>query len=98
VATHVDTEENAMASVGIRELKQNTSAVLRRVREGGEEVEITLHGRVVARLVPVIRQTNASDRRVRSVWSDIDRLAEEIGSRWPRGVTAARAVRDTRRG
>jgi len=86
-----------MASVGIRELKQQTSAVLRRVREGGEELEVTLRGRVIARLVPVVR-TKASQRRVRSAWSDIDRLAAEIGARWPRGVSATRAVREARRG
>ena len=42
-----------MLTVGVRELKQRTSDVLRRVRERGEEVEVTLRGRVVARLVPV---------------------------------------------
>jgi prevent-host-death family protein len=39
---------------GRRELKQRTSAVLRRVRERGEEVEVTLRGRVIARLVPAL--------------------------------------------
>jgi len=37
--------------VGIRALQQNASAVVRRVSEG-HVVEITDHGRVVARLVP----------------------------------------------
>lgn len=41
-----------MASVGIRELRQRASELLRRV-EGGERIEITDRGRPVAVLAPV---------------------------------------------
>ncbi|HEY4028587.1 MAG TPA: type II toxin-antitoxin system prevent-host-death family antitoxin [Candidatus Dormibacteraeota bacterium] len=41
-----------MDQVGIRELKQNASAVIRRVM-AGETVEVTDHGRPVARIVPL---------------------------------------------
>lgn len=41
-------------SVGIRELRQQASAVLRRVR-GGEVVEVTDHGHPIARIVPLAR-------------------------------------------
>ena len=41
-----------MSSVGIRELKINASAIVRRVREHGEVIDITDHGEVVARLIP----------------------------------------------
>jgi prevent-host-death family protein len=41
-----------MESIGIRELNQNTSQILARVR-GGETVEITDRGHPIARLVPV---------------------------------------------
>jgi prevent-host-death family protein len=40
------------ASVGIRALQQNASAVIARVASG-ETVEVTDRGRLVARLVPV---------------------------------------------
>jgi prevent-host-death family protein len=40
-----------MKSVGIRQLQQHASAVIRDV-QAGEVVEITQRGRVVARLVP----------------------------------------------
>lgn len=85
-----------MGSVGVRELRQHTSEVLRRVRDGEEEVEITFRGRVVARLVPVRRSVRR--RAGRAVWSDLDALAREIGRRWPKGVGAARAVAEGRRG
>lgn len=39
-------------TVGIRELKQQTSAVLRRV-VAGEVVEVTDHGHPIARIVPL---------------------------------------------
>jgi prevent-host-death family protein len=41
-----------MTSVGIRELRQNASAVIRRVA-AGESVEVTDRGRPVARIVPL---------------------------------------------
>ena len=41
-----------MTRVGIRELRQNASAVLRRV-EAGEIIEVTDRGRAVARIVPM---------------------------------------------
>lgn len=41
-----------MTTVGVRELRQQASVLLERVA-AGEVVEITNHGRPVARLVPV---------------------------------------------
>ena len=40
-----------MGTVGLRELRQDASALVRRV-EGGEEIDITVAGRLAARLVP----------------------------------------------
>jgi prevent-host-death family protein len=40
-----------MLSTGIRELKNNLSRFVRRI-EAGERVAVTVHGRVVAELVP----------------------------------------------
>jgi prevent-host-death family protein len=45
--------EGDMLTVGIRELKQQASELIRKVREDGAEVQITYHGKVVALLVPV---------------------------------------------
>jgi prevent-host-death family protein len=41
-----------MTTVGIRELRQNASAVLRMV-VAGETVEVTDHGHPIARIVPL---------------------------------------------
>ena len=45
-----------MQTVGLRELRQDASELIRRV-EAGEEIEITVSGRPAARLVPVGRKT-----------------------------------------
>jgi len=42
-----------MPVVGIRELKIHASAILRRVRDEGEEYVITFHGRPVGMLIPI---------------------------------------------
>ena len=85
-----------MRAIGVRELKAQTSRILQRVREKGEEVEVTYRGRVVARLIPVSQRTSGA-RRQAAVWSDLDRVAAEIGARWPAGRTAAATVREGRR-
>jgi prevent-host-death family protein len=86
-----------MRSVGVRELKQRTSEVLRKVRQRQERVEVTLRGEVVAILVPVGRH-RARKSRGSAVWTDVDRLAREVTARWPRGIGAAEAVSEGRRG
>ena len=86
-----------MKSVGVRELKENAGRVLRRVREEQVAVEITYHGRAIARLVPVPPPAKGEPKKLAKLWSDLDRLSEEIGARWTKGVTAAGAVREQRR-
>jgi prevent-host-death family protein len=49
--------------VGVRELRQNLSVYLRRVGEG-ETLEVTEHGRPVARLTPLPRGTTTLDRLI----------------------------------
>ena len=85
-----------MRSIGVRELKLHTSQVLRRVRERGEQIEVTYRGRAVARIIPVARPA-AQRRDAAGIWSDLDKLAVEIGARW-RGAGGGReAVREGRR-
>lgn len=85
-----------MITVGIRELKQQTSKILRQVREKGEIIEITYHGETVARLVPVT-PPETSHEDVAAVWADLDQLTAEISARWPEGVSAVEAIREVRR-
>jgi prevent-host-death family protein len=77
-----------MITVGVRELKQQTSQLIRRVRENGDEILVTHHGKVVARILPVA--PGAEDAR--QAWENLDLLALEISKRWPHGVSAVQAV------
>jgi prevent-host-death family protein len=87
--------EVAMVTVGVRELKQQTSELIRLVRETGKQVQVTYHGKVVALLVPV--ESAAGGDSEKHAWDELDSLAAEIGARWPKGVSAAQAVSETRR-
>ncbi len=49
--------DDGMTDVPVRELRNDTAGVLRRV-EAGEHVVITVHGRQVARLVPIDDQSS----------------------------------------
>lgn len=85
-----------MATVGVRELKEQTSKILRRVREEGEIIEITYHGQPIARLVP-ITPAPPEEEELAAYWADLEQLAAEIEAKWPEGVSAVDAVRDVRR-
>ena len=65
-----------VTTVGLRELRQQASELLRRV-EGGEQVLITVAGRPSARLVP-------ADTRTWRPWADIAELFHgPVDPTWP---------------
>ena len=83
-------------SVGIRELHAKASSILRRVREKNESVDVTYHGDVIARIVPV-NPPPGSPEQASAAWTDLDRLAGEIGEHWHGGQSAAEVVSVGRR-
>jgi prevent-host-death family protein len=86
-----------MDTIGVRELKDNLSSVLQRVRLKRETIDITYHGQTVARLVPVEPPPPAVDE-IEALMADLATLAAEIGRQWPPGVSAVEAVAEGRRG
>jgi antitoxin (DNA-binding transcriptional repressor) of toxin-antitoxin stability system len=89
-----------MRSVGVRELKEHTSEILRQLRESGEMVDITYRGRVIARLVPVGQpqvEMPVDKAKLREFWARWDELSAEISAGWPEGVSAEDAINDVRR-
>ncbi len=86
-----------MKTVGIRELKEHTSEILRELQQNRETVEVTNRGEVVALLIPVNKQKHSLEPPDRAIWADMDRLTAEISARWPKDVSAVDAVRDVRR-
>lgn len=85
-----------METVGIRELKAHTSAILRRVRQQRETIKITYRGEVVATLTPV-EPDDARPAQLSEIWAEVDALAAEIGARWPTGIGLRAALEDVRR-
>ncbi|MDO8209744.1 type II toxin-antitoxin system Phd/YefM family antitoxin [Conexibacter sp. CPCC 206217] len=75
-----------MSSVGVRELRQNLSRYLERVKEGAS-LDVTEHGRVVARLSP------AGER----VSDEYSALAAEHGATLPRASLNELIAQRTRR-
>ena len=73
---NVDTMSN---TVGIRELRQQTSRVLKRV-VAGEVVEVTEHGHPIARIVPLrpsaLEQLTAEGRATEAAADLLDLLDE----------------------
>ena len=57
------TDEHARDRVGVRELRQNLSVYLRRVKTG-EALEVTERGHVVARLVPAREDESVLERLI----------------------------------
>jgi prevent-host-death family protein len=84
-----------MVTVGIRDLKQQASELVRQVRESGNPVQITYHGKVVAMLVPV-EQSAGSEQEVQA-WAALDELAAQIGQQWPQDASATQTVVEGRR-
>lgn len=84
-----------MDRIGIRELKEHTSDVLRRVREDEESFEVSYHGKVIARVIPVSEPKVSISHD--EFWQEWDRLTDEVDKNWPASVTAAEAVREDRR-
>ncbi len=85
-----------METVGIRELKERASEIIRQVREVGAVYQITNHGRVVAIINPVEPRA-MSQEELAVFWRDWDALGDEISRDWPAAVSAAEAVGGDRR-
>ena len=73
-----------MSLIGVRELRQKTSEVIRKVREQGAEYVITYQGRPVAILLPLDAEqaekgvVEASKKAVLDNWARYELLAEEL--------------------
>ena len=78
-----------MSLIGVRELRQQASEVIRRVREESAEYVITYRGRPVAILLPLDagqaekEMVQAGKRAVLDNWERYELLAEELRRAWP---------------
>jgi prevent-host-death family protein len=84
-----------MASVGVRELKEHTSEIVRRVRDDGETIDITYRGEVVATIVP---KSKPSSLEIDTFWDRVAKLRRDIAANMgAESVDSAELVREQRR-
>lgn len=86
-------------TVGVRELKNQASRIIRAVREDLSEYVVTLRGEPVAILRPL---TEAEERRLRQVEIDaalaeIRTLAQEVASAWTSDKSGVELIAEQRR-
>ncbi|MEA3441696.1 MAG: type II toxin-antitoxin system prevent-host-death family antitoxin [Chloroflexota bacterium] len=85
--------------IGIRELKNQTSQVLRRVREDMVEYVVTLRGEPVAVLRPLTQDESEHIRQVRieDEIADLRSLSKLIAASWTSEISAVELVEEQRR-
>jgi prevent-host-death family protein len=92
-----------MSLIGVRELRQHTSEVIRRVREDGAEYVVTYQGRPVAVILPLDTQRAEKEmarvgrKAIRGSWERYQRLADEIRGAWPADIEAQDLIDAIRR-
>ena len=94
-----------MSRVGVRELKDQATEILRDVRENGAEYVITYHGRPVAVLLPVDEEwlQREAQRAVEAatpsqdLWAELEALRQEIGRGWTSPKSAVELLSEQRR-
>lgn len=83
-----------MASIGIRNLKNNLSRVVKRV-EAGESFEVTDRGRVVARLIPNFEYGFRTMNRLDKLIAEglvVPAAQKRTQIKWPKGPLVAPGV------
>ena len=84
-----------MKRMGIRELKDNFKDALEEVATQGQIIEVTKHGRPIARVVP-IPNAGAIDWDANGAWTALNNLREQLKDKWPKGVSAQDIINDVR--
>ena len=85
-----------MTIVDLAQLQEQIADLVTLVRDQGDVVFVAEHGRIIARILPPELLPEEIDQSL-AVFDDMDRLAEEIGARWPAGMAATDAVNEQRR-
>lgn len=94
-----------MPRVGVRDLKNRTTEIIRNVRENRVEYVVTYRGRPVAVLLPVSEDWPEAEtqravegaRPSEDVWAELEALRREIGENWQSDKTAVELVSEQRR-
>lgn len=92
-----------MPLIGVRELREQTSEVIRRVREDHAEYVVTYQGRPVAIILPLDAEraeremVQASKKAVPNNWERYECLSEELRRAWPADLSTQDVINSIRR-
>jgi len=92
-----------MALIGIRELRQKTTEILRRVQQNGEAYIITQQGRPIALLTPLDQEKIEAEilrsalQSIPDGWQVYARLANELRRKWPKDISTKSLLDQIRR-
>jgi prevent-host-death family protein len=94
-----------MTEIGIRELKNQATEILREVREQQAEYIVTHRGKPVALLVPFTadwehlrpKRPAMSQAELEALWAEWDALADEIDQDWQSDKSAVETLLEMRR-
>jgi prevent-host-death family protein len=91
--------EEMPTTIGVRELKNQTSRILRAVREEMSEYVVTLRGDPVAVLRPLTEEEAERLRRVEveAALAEMKALAQEVASAWTSEKSGVELVAEQRR-
>jgi prevent-host-death family protein len=86
-------------SIGVRELKNQTSRVLRAVREEMAEYIVTLHGKPVAVLRPLTEEESLQlqQHEIEKSTAEMKAIAQEVAAAWTSKKSGVELVSEQRR-
>ena len=85
--------------IGVRELKNQTSRVLRAVREEMAEYIVTLHGKPVAVLRPLTEEESLQlqQHEIEKSTAEMKAIAQEVAAAWTSNKSGLELISEQRR-
>ena len=92
-----------MPLIGVRELREHTAEVLRRIKEESAEYIITCQGEPVAILLPVdaaameAAMLRAGKESAVKAWDTYEKALQQARQKWPKGISSQDVIDEIRR-